>query len=340
MSKPRSISAILAIRPDQIQLAAQSIEALRHQSLTPREIILVVQADASKAESLGLGSSVFSEVKVVHQEWADRERALNVGIANSASDYVALVDPGALPDPRCLEILHEEIERTREHGVVAATANPFRIGQSSANGFLRRAQVWCGVRQVELVGCMNAGGFCRPVDVMDALGGEPFDVDVPTPGLMLALRAALMERPFPEGISLLHANGSIFHGVHLTRTQRMLFVPQAGIHYTTKEPSARQDICTAYWLMKTFQKRALADFVILSLRLLVLMAVCGRFGEAFDGLRGFMKCCGWQIRRVSLRNTVLNEFEKVGGTAPLKGLIDPTPIIPMEMQTEICRDER
>lgn len=323
-----AICAVLLVNDEASGWIEGTIEALLRQTQAPREIILALVA---REEPPGLRQHLEQarvRYVVVRGDGADPCRLRNDAVAASQCPLIAFVDEAARPDEPCLQRLAEALLAACAHGVAGATANPAgTAGRGRLGRFSRAAERAMGVRQIELIGCLGRSGFLTPVDALDDLGQEPFDVEAPSPRVSLYRREILLEIPFPEGMEGLGADGAVFHGVHLTRRHRLLLVPAARAFYSGKAMALPRRIITAWWLYHTFARRRplqIVRYFAAAKGLIARHLLLGNAGEAVRGGAALGRVAKWWLRGVSLQAAV--------GRAHPGGLPLPQRFEPLERQ--------
>ncbi len=282
--------------------ASAVVEGVIAQSLPPKQIIVLCGTNLR----FDLPSFPNCRIDLIAGDFVDRNQAWNRGVAAASQDLVALVNPEAKLAADCLERLAETLVRNARNGVVAVSAAPHPREHLSFSERLRlKSEVSFGLRQNELIGCLGKTGFCTPVDYLDELGLEPFDVDAPPFGVTLYQRDALCKHPFPESYDLTGGDGLVFHGLSLTRHQRMLLEPRALAGRGVVAP-VEQRIVSAYWQHEYFARRTrwqILSFAQACMGAAFIELLCGsanRVGGFFSALQSLGEALWHWIRREKL----------------------------------------
>jgi GT2 family glycosyltransferase len=136
------------------------VEALRHQTLPPAEIVVVVDHNPALLERVR--AAVPDVRAVANREPKGSSGARNTGIASTRGEIVAFFDDDAVPEPDCLERM---VAHYAGEGVVG-------VGGSVVAGWCTGRPRWFPEEFDWVIGCTYRGLPTRPAALRNLLGAN------------------------------------------------------------------------------------------------------------------------------------------------------------------------
>jgi GT2 family glycosyltransferase len=157
----RAISVVIpCFAAERFDDVVDCVAALRRQTVSPAEIVVVVDHNPALLERL---RAAVPDVRAIpNRELKGSSGARNTGIASTAGDIVAFFDDDAAPEPECLELLSTHYADERVAGVGGGVVPDWHSARPR----------WFPPEFDWVVGCTYRGLPTRPAALRNLLGAN------------------------------------------------------------------------------------------------------------------------------------------------------------------------